>query len=330
MRAIAVNPVDYKVRANFPVKEGQHRVLGWDAAGEVVAVGEEVEGFKPGDAVYYAGELNRQGCNAEYQLVDERLAAAKPKSLSDSEACALPLTAITAWELLFDRLGIARRDSAGKAETPTECILVIGAAGGVGSILMQLAKALSNATLIATASRPASQEWVKKMGADYVIDHSQPLLPQLESLGCTPQAREVSFLGAFPLVPMLESKGCPPPTHIASLNNTQAHFSIYPDLLVPFGKIAMIDDPASLDIMKLKSKSQSLHIEFMFTRSLFRTPDMHKQGQLLAAIAALVDDGLIKSTAAKSLGPISAASLRTAHQELESGHATGKIVLEGY
>ena len=256
VKAIAVNPVDYKIRQKVAPDDGNYKVIGWDAVGEVVATGEAATQFKPGDAVYYAGDLNRQGSNAEYQLVDERIVGSKPKSLSDAEAAALPLTTITAWELLFEHLAIKQQDPDSK-EKSDEVILVVGAAGGVGSILIQIAKAITGATIIATASRESSQAWVKKLGADHVVDHTKPLQPQIEALGI----RQV--------------------THIASLNGTESYFESYTDLLAPFGKIAMIDDPAKpLDVMKLKFKSQSLHIEFMFARSMFNAADMDEQSQL--------------------------------------------------
>ncbi len=311
VKAIAVNPVDYKIRQKFPAAEGEFKVLGWDAVGEVVATGEVSTHFKPGDEVYYAGDLNRQGSNAEFQLVDERLVGAKPKSLSDAEAAALPLTAITAWELLFEHLSIQQRlpDSSGpdSTEKSDEVILVVGAAGGVGSILLQIAKTITGATLIATASREGSQAWVKKLGADHVVDHTKPLQPQIEALG----------IGQV--------------THVASLNGTGTYFNSYTELLAPFGRIAMIDDPAKpLDVMKLKLKSQSLHIEFMFARSMFNTSDMDEQGRLLNRISDLVDQGYIQTTSGKNLGTINAENLKAAHEELESGKAIGKIVLEGF
>lgn len=306
VKAIAVNPVDYKIRQNVAAEEGNYKVIGWDAVGEVVATGEAATLFKPGDAVYYAGDLNRQGSNAEYQLVDERLVGSKPKSLSDAEAAALPLTTITAWELLFEHL-VLKQQSPDSAEKSAEVILVVGAAGGVGSILIQLAKAITGATIIATASRESSQAWVKKLGAHHVVDHSKPLQPQIEALG-----------GAQV-------------THIASLNGTGSYFESYTELLAPFGKIAMIDDPAKpLDVMKLKLKSLSLHIEFMFARSMFNAADMDEQGRLLNRVADLVDQGYIQTTSGKNLGTINAENLRAAHEELESGKAIGKIVLEGF
>jgi len=306
VKAIAVNPVDYKIRQRVSPAEGEYKVLGWDAVGEVVATGEVATRFKPGDVVYYAGDLNRQGSNAEYQLVDERLVGTKPKSLSDAEAAALPLTAITAWEMLFEHLGI-QQQSPDSTEKSDEVILVVGAAGGVGSIFLQLAKAITGATIIATASRESSQAWVKKLGADHVVDHTQPLQPQVEALG----------IGQV--------------THVASLNSTESYFENYTELLVPFGKIAMIDDPAKpLDVMKMKPKSQSLHIEFMFARSMFKAADMDEQGRLLNRVSDLVDQGYIQTTIGKDLGTINAENLKAAHQELETGRSIGKIVLKGF
>jgi len=310
VKAIAVNPVDYKIRQRVSPEDGSYKVIGWDAVGEVVATGETVSQFKPGDAVYYAGDLNRQGTNAEYQLVDERLVGTKPKSLSDAEAAALPLTTITAWELLFEHLAITQQ-SPDSTEKSNEVILVTGAAGGVGSILIQIAKAITGATIIATASRESSQAWVKKLGADYMVDHTKPLQPQIEAL--------------------IEKEGIGQVTHIASLNGTRSYFESYTELLAPFGKIAMIDDPSEpLDVMKLKLKSLSLHIEFMFSRSMFNAADMDEQSKLLSRVADLVDQGYIQTTFGKNLGTINAENLKAAHVELESGKAIGKIVLEGF
>jgi zinc-binding alcohol dehydrogenase family protein len=304
--AIAVNPVDYKIRQFFPNEDGNYRVLGWDAVGEVVATGEAATQFKPGDVVYYAGDLNRQGSNAEYQLVDERLVGKKPRSLSDAEAAALPLTTITAWEMLFEHLSIQQQNPE-STERSDEVILVVGAAGGVGSILLQLAKAITGATVIATASRESSEAWVKKLGADHVVDHTKPLQAQIDALG----------IGQV--------------THVASLNGTESYFETYTELLAPFGKIAMIDDPSTpLDVMKLKFKSLSLHIEFMFARSMFNAVDMDEQGSLLNRVSDLVDQGYIQTTAGKALGAINAANLKEAHEELETGKAIGKIVLQGF
>ncbi|MEW6999075.1 zinc-binding alcohol dehydrogenase family protein [Colwelliaceae bacterium BS250] len=305
VKSIAVNPVDYKIRQNVAPVSNEYKVLGWDAVGEVVAIGESVSNFKPGDMVFYAGDLNRQGSNAEYQLVDERIVGNKPKSLSDSEAAALPLTAITAWELLFERLAIKQQHPDSK-EQSNEVILIVGAAGGVGSILVQLANALTGAIVIATASRESSAKWVKELGADYVIDHSKPLPQQIEQLN----------IGQV--------------THVASLTHTDSYLDSYVELLAPMGKIALIDDPESLDISKLKLKSLSLHWEFMFTRSMFKTTDMSEQHRLLNKISDLIDQGYIQTTVGKNLGAINAKNLRSAHEELESGKSIGKIVLQGF
>lgn len=306
VEAIAVNPVDYKVRLLMPPAEGEHKVLGWDAVGEVIAVGENVSLFQPGDVVYYAGDLTRPGSNAEYQLVDERIAGFKPRSLSDTEAAALPLTAITAWELLFEHLAIGQASPGSNAKSD-EVLLVVGAAGGVGSILVQLASAITGATVIATASRESSQAWVKKLGADHVVDHRKPLQPQIEALG----------LG--------------PVTHVASLNGTEHYYDDYIELLAPFGRIGMIDDPSEpLDPSKMKLKSLSLHVEFMYARSMFDAADMIEQHRLLNRVAELIDQGFLQTTVGKELGEINAANLRQAHEELESGTAIGKIVLQGF
>ncbi len=313
IKAIAVNPVDYKIRQRLAPSEGEYKVIGWDAVGEVIATGEDATLFKPGDNVYYAGDLNRQGSNAEYQLVDERLVGKKPHSLSTAEAAALPLTTITAWEMLFEHLAIKQRapGAAENKEKTHEVILVVGAAGGVGSIFLQLAKAITGATVIATASRATSQAWVKTLGADYVIDHTQALQPQIEKLIAEEAIGQV--------------------THVASLNGTEAYFESYTALLAPFGKIAMIDDPSTpLDVMKLKLKSLSLHIEFMFARAMFNAADMDEQGRLLSRVSDLIDQGYVKTTVGKNLGLINAQNLRTAHETLESGTAIGKIVLEGF
>lgn len=303
--SIAVNPVDYKIRQNVAAENDEYKVLGWDAVGEVVAIGESVSHFKPGDKVFYAGDLNRQGSNAEYQLVDERIVGHKPKSLSDGEAAALPLTAITAWELLFERLLIKQQHPEIKKKS-NDIILIVGAAGGVGSILVQLASALTGATVIATASRDSSAKWVKKLGADYVIDHSKSLVAQIEQLA----------IGQV--------------THVASLTHTDSYLDSFVELLAPMGKIALIDDPKSLDISKLKFKSLSLHWEFMFTRSMFKTTDINEQHRLLNKIADLIDQGYIQTTVVKNLGTINAKNLRAAHKILESGQSIGKIVLEGF
>lgn len=301
--AVSVNPVDTKVRNRVEPAAGEYKVLGWDAAGEVVAVGPEVTLFKPGDKVYYAGSLTRPGSNSELQLVDERIAALMPEKLSFAEAAALPLTAITAWELLFDRLALHQPS----LKHPRPVLLITGAAGGVGSVLIQLARQLTTATVIATASRPETKEWVTELGAHYVLDHNQPMLPQLAAL-------DISCV-----------------SHVASLTHTEQHYAELVKILAPQGKLALIDDPEKgLDILPLKQKSISLHWEFMFTRSMFGTPDMQEQHQLLTDLARLVQQGQVRSTLKETYGSINAANLRQAHALLESGRAVGKIVLEGW
>jgi len=298
VKAISVNPVDTKVRAGF--NGDTPRVLGWDAVGVVKATGEAVSLFKPGDEVWYAGALTRPGSNSQFQLVDERIVALKPNTLNHAQAAALPLTAITAWEMLFDRLGVAEHENEG------DVLLIVGAAGGVGSIMTQLARQLTNLTVIATASRPESQRWVKELGAHHVIDHSKPLTEELARIGI----KQV--------------------THVASLNNTDEHYQQLINALKPQGKLALIDDPESLDALPLKAKSISLHWEFMFTRSMFTTDDIIEQHTLLTRVAQLIDDGVLKTTLGEHLGLINAENLRKAHQLLESRRAVGKIVLEGF
>ncbi len=298
--AVSVNPVDTKLRLGV-APEGDWRVLGFDGAGVVEAAGSEVQNFKPGDAVFYAGSIARPGTNSEYHLVDERIVGRKPASLSDAEAAALPLTAITAWEMLFDRLDVKRPTPQGG-----NTILVIGGAGGVGSITIQLLRALTDLTVIATASRPETQDWVRECGTHYVIDHRQPLAPQVETLG----------LGA--------------PGFVFSTTQTDQHLADIVELIAPQGRFGLIDDPKVLDAMPFKLKAVSLHWEMMFTRSLFGTPDMAEQGRLLNEVAALVDAGRIRSTATEVAGRIDAATLRVVHAQLESGTARGKIVLAGF
>ena len=298
--AISVNPVDCKVRMNVD-PQGKDKILGWDAVGTVVATGEQVSLFKVGDKVFYAGDITRSGSNAEFQLVDERIAARKPDSLSDAQAAALPLTSITAWEMLFDRLDI------NKAGQSHPVLLVLGGAGGVGSILIQLAKTLTQATVVASASRKESVEWIKQLGADYVINHHLPLKPQLAQLNLS----EVS--------------------HIACTTHAHQHLPALIDIIQPQGKLAIIEYAGpSLDIGLLKDKSLSLHWEFMFTRAKHQTPDMQQQHNLLTQIADMVDQGLLKTTLGHHMGKISAQNLRAAHQLSESHQAIGKIVLEGF
>lgn len=298
--AVSVNPVDTKVRRSREPQPGQPEVLGWDAVGTVEAIGEAVEGLAVGDRVYYAGAINRPGSNAELQLVDHRIAARAPQSLSDADAAGLPLTAITAWELLFDRLGVPEGGGAGQS------LLVIGAAGGVGSVLVQLARQLTGLRVIATASRPETQAWVRELGAQAVIDHGQPLRPQLVAAGLA----EVDF--------------------VASLTHTEQHWDDLIDAAAPQGRVGLIDDLSGpIDVMKLKRKALSLHWEMMFTRPLFGTADVAAQGRLLARVAALADEGRLRSTVSEHLSPINAAQLRRAHGLVESGRMRGKVVLSG-
>lgn len=301
INAVSVNPVDTKLRRGVAPEGGDWRVLGFDAAGAVEAVGSEVQHFKPGDAVFYAGSLARPGTNSEYHLVDERIVGRKPAGLSDAEAAALPLTAITAWEMLFDRIDVERPTAQG-----ADSILLIGGAGGVGSIAIQLLRALTELNVIATASRPETQDWVRECGAQYVVDHRQPLAPQVAALG----------LGA--------------PGFVFSTTETDQHAADVAELIAPQGRFGLIDDPKHFDIGALKRKTVSLHWEFMFTRSLFGTPDIAEQGQLLNRVAELVDAGRVRSTATEVAGSIDAATLRAAHAHIESGSARGKIVLEGF
>ncbi len=305
INAISVNPVDTKVRVRAQPQLGEYKVLGWDAVGEVVAVGENVEHYQVGDNVWYAGDLTRTGTNAEYHLVDEHIVGLKPSSLSNAEAAAAPLTTITAWELLFDRLGFKQKSDAKTSKQ--QCLLIVGAAGGVGSMLVQLAAKLTDAIVIATASRAESQQWVKNLGADHVIDHSKSLTDELNRIG-------------------IEKV-----THVASLTHTDHHFDQLVEALAPQGKLALIDDPEiQLDIMKLKQKSISFHWEFMFTRSMFQTDDIDKQRELLNQVASLIDAGTLKTTLGENYGKINADNLKRAHANLETGKAIGKIVLEGF
>ncbi len=298
VQAISVNPVDTKVRAGFNAE--QPHVLGWDAVGVVKAVGDAVSLFREGDKVWYAGALGRPGSNSEFQLVDERIVALKPQTLDNASAAALPLTAITAWELLFDRLGV--EEGGNKGDT----LLIVGAAGGVGSILTQLASRLTGLTVIGTASRPESQRWVRELGAHHVIDHSKPLTGELARIGVTSV------------------------THVASLTATAQHYAQIIEALAPQGKLVLIDDPDTLDARPLKAKSLSLHWEFMFTRSMFGTEDMIAQHQLLTRVARLIDDGTLKTTLGEHYGAITAENLQKAHRQIETGRAVGKIVLEGF
>jgi zinc-binding alcohol dehydrogenase family protein len=301
VRAVSVNPVDVKIRANKAPEAGQPKVIGWDAAGVVRAVGKDVTLFKPGDKVWYAGSLVRPGTNSELHIVDERIVGPMPQTLDFAAAAALPLTTITAWELLFDRLKI----SEGK-ESSDAALLVIGAAGGVGSILVQLARQLTGLTVIGTASRPETTTWVSELGAHHVIDHTKPLSQELKRIG---------FEGV---------------DYVVGLNQTDAHFEEIVASINPQGHLALIDDPDMFDFRKLKMKSVSLHWEFMFTRSMFSTVDQIRQHELLKRVASLIDSGVLRTTLNETLGTINAANLRRAHELIETNRARGKIVLEGF
>lgn len=300
--AISVNPVDVKVRAPKDRVEAAPKILGWDVAGIIDEVGPDCSLFRPGDEVFYAGSLARQGGNSEYHLVDERIVGRKPTSLNFAEAAALPLTSITAWEAFFDRMLISQDPSVNDGKS----ILIIGAAGGVGSIAVQLAKQ-AGLTVIGTASRPETVDWVKSMGADYTINHHESLLPQLEAIG-------------FPSVP-----------YIFCLNALEKHWEGICEAVAPQGIVCAIDDPISpLKLTLLKRKSATFVWEFMFTRSIYETVDMIEQHRLLNRVADAIDQQKVKTTLSQILGPISAENLRQAHKLLESNKTIGKVVLEGF
>jgi len=301
VKAISANPVDYKVRKRAAPPEGETKILGYDAAGIVDAVGPDVSLFKAGDEVFYAGSIQRQGTNSEFHLVDERIVGAKPKSLSFAQAAALPLTSITAWELLFDRLGAVP----GKSLDP-RTLLITGGAGGVGSILIQLARRLTGLTVVATATRPESQKWCLDLGAHAVIDHARPMKEQIEKLKL------------------------PPVGLVASLTNTDQHYKAIADFIAPQGKFGLIDDPPEFNVSVFKGKAVSIHWESMFTRSSFQTPDMIAQHHLLNDVADLIDKSVLRTTLDQTFGTINAGNLKRAHALLESGKSRGKIVLEGW
>ena len=295
VKAVSINPVDTKIRSPKDTVEVTPRVLGWDASGIVEAVGPEVSLFK-------AGDITRPGSNAEFQLVDERIVGFKPKRLSFVEAAALPLTTITAYESFFDRLGIDR-DGADKGQS----LLIIGAGGGVGSIGIQLAKA-AGLVVIATASRPETESWVRALGADHVVNHRQAMVPQVRALGF----RHVDHIAIF---------------------NDMRHWETAVELIRPQGGIVTIDDadlPMPMAMAGMKTKAASLHWELMFTRAMFETPDMIKQHQLLTYVANEIDAGRIRTTLDKVLSPINAENIRAAHALIETGRAKGKIVVQSF
>jgi NADPH2:quinone reductase len=301
VEAVSVNPVDTKVRSPKPQVEATPKVLGYDAAGIVEAVGDAVTLFKPGDAVYYAGDITRPGSNAQLQLVDERIVGRKPASLDFAQAAALPLTSLTAWELLFERFGFDEGGTdAGRS------VLIIAGAGGLGSIAIQIAKH-AGLNVIATASRSETIDWCKRMGADHVIDHRQPLRPQLQDAGFKHVDAIACFTGAEP------------------------YWTQLADLIAPQGRIGLVVGlRGPLDLELLKNKSASVHWEFMFTRAMFATADMVRQHEILDRVAGLVETGTLRTTLTETLAPINAANLREAHRQLESGATIGKLVLAGW
>ena len=299
VKAISVNPVDIKVRKRAKPSEGEWKILGFDASGIVKEVGSDVTLFKVGDKVFYAGDLTRTGTNAQLHLVDERIVGRMPKSLSFAQSAALPLTSITAWEMLFDRLLVDKK-------TKGKSILVIGAAGGVGSIMVQLIKQLTNLDLIATASREETKQWLKDLGVDHVINHKNKLSDEFKKYNL------------------------PEVDYVVCLNNTDEHLFEIVKVIKAQGRFGLTDDPSEFSIMPFKMKAVSIHWEFMFTRSMFKTEDMQAQHDLLNEVSNLVDKGILKSTVAKNFGAINAKNLRKAHAYLESGKSKGKIVLEGF
>ncbi|WP_428354807.1 zinc-binding alcohol dehydrogenase family protein [Methyloprofundus sp.] len=298
IEAISVNPVDFKVRKSISAPQLEPKILGWDAAGVVEFVGEKVSLFKPGDRVFYAGDITRSGSNASHQLVDERIVGRMPESLGFTEAAALPLTGITAWEALFDRLKINPETDRGKQ------LLIIGGAGGVGSIAIQLAKQVAGLNVIATASREASSQWCLSLGADQVINHHKDMSEQFKQ------------------------NGLAAPDYILCLNNTDLHMDAMMQLIAPQGMICSVVETKQIhDLDKLKAKSAGFVWEFMFTRSMFKTADMIDQHHLLNEIARLVDSGILKTTLNEIYGQISAENIMAVHKQLESGSSIGKVVL---
>ena len=301
VRAVSVNPVDTKVRMRAAPPAGEVKVLGYDASGIVKAVGDNVHLFKPGDEVFYAGSIARQGTNSALHAVDARIVGPKPRSLDFAQAAALPLTSITAWELLFDRFGLVPGDMQRKGT-----LLVIGGAGGVGSIMIQLARRLTGLTVVATASRPESRKWVLELGAHHAVDHSKPLAAEVRALGL----KDIDY--------------------VASLTATDQHLAQAAEIIAPQGKFGIIDDPKAFDALLFKRKSVSIHWEFMFTRAVFETADIEAQHRLLKRVSRMVDEGQLRTTLSEQFGTINAANLKRAHALVESGRSTGKVVLAGF
>ena len=321
VKAVSVNPVDTKVRSPKDKVEAAPRVLGWDAAGIVERVGGAVSFFKPGDEVYYAGSITRPGCNSEYHAVDERIVGRKPRNLSFEEAAAMPLTTITAWEALFDRMAIPLAtlapDDTGEVSvgsapevasafrrTSGHSLLIIGGAGGVGSIAIQLAKVLAGMRVIATASRPESADWCRKLGADDIINHHEPFAAEFKRIG----AGEVDY--------------------IFCLNSTEKHIQNMADVIKPQGKLCtIVETKGPVNINPFQRKSVAFCWELMFTRPMFETPDMEAQHDLLNEAASLLESGALRTTHTRSFGPLNAENLRKAHAAIEQGDSIGKLTL---
>ncbi len=300
INAIAVNPVDYKIRQNSAKDRelSEPKIIGWDACGIIEAVGNEVSLFKVGDEVYYAGDITKPGCNAEYQLIDERIVGKKPKSLSIEAAAAMPLTTLTAWEILFDRIRINAEKDKGKT------LLIIAGAGGVGSIAIQLAKKIAGLKVIATASRPETIEWCKRMGADVVVNHKN-LVEEVRNAGF----QHIDFIVDFV--------------------DANAYWDEMVELIKPQGHIASITGSATpIALNKLKTKSASFSWEFMYTRSTFQTADMVEQHHILNKVADLIDQGVLVHTLTQTLTGLSAKTLKKAHEQLESGTTIGKLAIK--
>ncbi len=305
VKAVSVNPVDVKVRSRQKTVEAEPKIIGWDAAGVVESIGNDVSLFKVGDEVYYAGDITRPGCNSQYHLVDERIVGRKPASLSFEQAAAMPLTTITAWEALFDRMSVEKN---APAEQNRKSVLVIGGAGGVGSIAIQLAKKLAGCTVIATASREDSAGWCRKLGADEIINHHKPFVDEFKRIG----ADEVDYILCF--------------------NSTEKHIQNMADVIKPQGKLCTIvetKDSQPVDISLFQAKSVGFMWELMFTRPMFKTPDMQAQHELLNEAGQLLDEGILKNTMTENYGPLTAENLRKAHGKIESGSMIGKLVLSG-
>lgn len=303
VQAVAVNPIDTKIRKPKDKVEPQPKILGWDAAGEVVEIGPDCTLFKPGDQVFYAGDITRAGSNAEYQLVDERIVGHKPRSLTYEQAAALPLTSVTAWEALFERLAIPLLPAA----SLNKSLLIIGGAGGVGSVAIQLAKQLTGLTIVATASRAETRQWVSQLGAHHVINHQEDLVQQMADIGIAQ------------------------PDYIFCCHDTDAYFNTMATLIKPQGGIcAIVDTLKPVELNLLKPKSATFVWEMMYTRSMYQTEDMVEQHHILERVSHLVDSEQIKTTMNTMLSPINADNLRKAHAQIEAGAVIGKIVLSGW